>query len=186
MKLGSMSNIDEIWSDSIKSTCCQHHSQAAVYKKNQIHICAVHRCPPWHDWEASCQNREKAIKICLEKIASIVKNETNFTFATSKWAGCMLLPFSTCNEKSTNYHHTSSYRPPGITRRGYKHTLNRPAWPREIGKVHPSSNLTKTLRRYIHAWYKFGPNATNIWWVIVLTSENCKFCVDIVPHDLEK
>ena len=24
-------------------------------------------------------------------------------------------------------------------------------------------------------WYKFGPNATNINWVIIFTSENCKF-----------
>ena len=30
-----------------------------------------------------------------------------------------------------------------------------------------------TLRT--HPWYKFGPNETNICWVIVFTSENCKF-----------
>ena len=46
---------------------------------------------------------------------------------------------------------------------------NRPPWPQKIGQGHPSSNLTKTLR--IHPWYKFGPNATNICWVIVLTSK---------------
>ena len=27
----------------------------------------------------------------------------------------------------------------------------------------------------IHPWYKFGPNETNICWVIMFTSENCKF-----------
>ena len=27
----------------------------------------------------------------------------------------------------------------------------------------------------IHPWDKLGPNATNIYWVIVLTSKNCKF-----------
>ena len=27
----------------------------------------------------------------------------------------------------------------------------------------------------IHPWYKFGPNASNICWVIVFTRENCKF-----------
>ena len=27
----------------------------------------------------------------------------------------------------------------------------------------------------IHPWFKFGPNAINICWVILFTSENCKF-----------
>ena len=27
----------------------------------------------------------------------------------------------------------------------------------------------------IHPWYKFGPNATNICWVIMFTNKNCKF-----------
>ena len=50
---------------------------------------------------------------------------------------------------------------------------NRLPWPRKIGQSHPSSNLTKTLMR--HPWYKFGPNAANICWVIVFTRKNCKF-----------
>ena len=33
-----------------------------------------------------------------------------------------LLPFFTCNKKIAYYQHTSSYRPPGTTRRGHKHT----------------------------------------------------------------
>ena len=41
---------------------------------------------------------------------------------------------------------------------------------RKIGQGHPYSKLTNTLSE-IHPWYKFGPNTTNICWVIVLTSE---------------
>ena len=57
---------------------------------------------------------------------------------------------------------------------------NRHPWPRKIGQGHPSSNLTKTLLRYILV-YKFGHNATNICLVIVFTSENCWFHVEIDP-----
>ena len=104
----------------------------------------------------------------------------------------------------------------------------------KLGQGHPSSNLTKTLLRYIHGislspmrlifvelsclqakianchvkidprdlknrsrssifelnqdtlqihpWYKFGPNAINICWVIVFTSENWKLsCLNWPP-----
>ena len=53
---------------------------------------------------------------------------------------------------------------------------NWPPWPRKFvfAQCHPSANLTKTLLE-THPWYKFGPNATNICWVIVSISENCKF-----------
>ena len=34
----------------------------------------------------------------------------------------------------------------------------------------------------IHPWYRFGPNVTYICWVIVFTSENCKYsCLNRPP-----
>ena len=58
---------------------------------------------------------------------------------------------------------------------------NRPPWPQRIGQGHPSSNLTETLLRYIHG-ISFGPNATNICWVIVFTSKNCEIsCLNYPP-----
>ena len=51
-------------------------------------------------------------------------------------------------------------------------------WPHDleicVRSMSPICKLSQdTLRT--HPWYKFGPNATNICWVIVFTSKNCKF-----------
>ena len=54
----------------------------------------------------------------------------------------------------------------------------------KIGQGHPSSNLTKTLLRYIHG-ISLGPMRLIFVQVIVFTSENCKFSCLNWPRDLK-
>ena len=59
-------------------------------------------------------------------------------------------------------------------------------WPRDLQNRSRSSIFElnqDTLE--IHPWYKFGPNAINICWVIVFTSENWKLSCLNWPRDLQ-
>ena len=51
----------------------------------------------------------------------------------------------------------------------------------KIGQGHPYFEPNQDTLE-IHTWYKFGPNAIIIWWVIVFTSKNYKFaCLNWPP-----
>ena len=60
---------------------------------------------------------------------------------------------------------------------------NRHPWPRKIGQGHPSSNLTKTLLRYIH-----GISLEPMWLIFVelscLQIQIANFHVEIDTHDI--